>query len=271
MNTLRRQTERGRIAAMPRQLRFGVPRFAGDRYSRRVQLLKFLLPTIGLSLLLLVAAWPRMRAFLESVRFQPAAIDLRDARELQMRHPRYAGRDRHNRPYVVTATTGRQVPDRTDLLSLSEPRADLNLPHGATAVLTASTGIYQSQAQLLDLFRNVRLVHQDGMAFLTASAHVDLAHDSAEGSDPVEGHGPSGDITAAGFRVLSRGDTIIFTGRSDLMLKSVGSAVHPATPPRLPANVSRTATALESAALAERHPAVHMGGTRRQAASKVRR
>lgn len=265
MNALRRQAERGGLAAVPRPSRFALPRFDGDRYSRRVQLLKFLLPAIGLSLLLLVAAWPRMRALLESVRLQAAAIDLRDARELQMIHPRYAGRDRHDRPYVVTAATGRQVPDRADLLSLSQPRADFNLPHGATAVLTASTGIYQSQAQLLDLFRDVKLVHQDGTSFLTASAHVDLARDSAQGGDPVEGHGPSGNITAAGFRILSRGDTIIFTGHADLVLKSVRSAMHPAAPPSLPAEVSKTATAIEAAALAERRPVPHPGATRHAA------
>ncbi len=265
MNALRQKVERGRSAAVSRRWQFGVARLEGDRYSRRVHLLKLLLPAIGLSLLLLVAAWPRMRALLESVRLQPAAIDLRDARELQMVHPRYAGRDRHNHPYVVTAATGRQIPDRTDLLSLSQPRADLNLPHGATAVLTAQTGIYQSQTQLLDLFRDVKLVHQDGTAFRTASAHIDLGHDSAEGGDSVEGHGPSGDITAAGFRILSGGDTIFFTGHSILVLKAVKSAVNPAPPPRLPLNVSKTATALEAAALAEHRTALDADSTQHAA------
>jgi lipopolysaccharide export system protein LptC len=277
MNALRRNGDQGGFVAMPRPLRFAVPRLEGDRYSRRVQLLKFLLPAIGLALLLLVAAWPRVRALLESVRLPSAAIDLRDARELQMVYPRYAGLDRHNRPYVVTAATGRQVPDRDDLMSLSEPRADLTLPHGATAILRARTGIYQSQAQLLDLFRDVTLVHQDGTTFQTESAHIDLAHDSAQGSDPVAGHGPSGEITAAGFRILARGDTIIFTGRSHLVLKGVRSAVHPATPPSLPAEIGKTATALEAAALTERQPTAspnavpRAAGGHRQAAAKVRR
>ncbi len=35
-----------------------------------------------------------------------------------MVNPRYAGADRTGRPFVVTAASGRQVPDRQDLMSL---------------------------------------------------------------------------------------------------------------------------------------------------------
>ena len=39
-----------------------------------------------------------------------------------MVNPRYAGIDRLNRPYVVTAAVGRQMPDRNDLMSLEQPQ-----------------------------------------------------------------------------------------------------------------------------------------------------
>ncbi len=254
MSELRRLAERGGLTAFAAPWRSAVAELGRDRYSRRVQLLKYLLPAIGLSLLLLVASWPRLRPLLESVRLGLPAIDLRDARELQMVHPRYAGLDRHDRPYVVTARTGHQVPDRDDLMALDSPRADMTLAHGATAVLTAATGVYQSQAQLLDLFRDVTLIHQDGTRFVTKTAHLDLANNTAKGDDPVAGHGPSGDIAAAGFRILSRGDRIIFTGHTDLVLKGVGRAARSAAPPELPKTITTTASALEAAALDERRP-----------------
>ena len=50
-----------------------------DRYSRRVTLLKRLLPVIGVALLVLVAIWPRLVPLLESVRFGFPVIDLREA------------------------------------------------------------------------------------------------------------------------------------------------------------------------------------------------
>jgi lipopolysaccharide export system protein LptC len=220
-----------------------------DRHSRRVALLKRLLPVVGAALLALVAIWPRLVPFLDSVRFGLSIIDLREAHELRMLNPRYAGVDRFNRPYVVTSAVGRQAPDRDDLMSLERPRAEMTTHSGALVVLTAATAMYQTQAQLLDLFGDVNLVHENGTRFVTSSAHVDVAADTAAGNDPVTGHGPSGDITAQGFRVVDRGDTIVFTGKSNLLLKGTRPSVRPgANPPTLPAEVAETAAALEAAA-----------------------
>jgi LPS export ABC transporter protein LptC len=168
-----------------------------------------------------------------------------------MLNPRYAGVDRENRPYVVTSAIGRQASDRDDLMSLERPRAEMTMHNGALVVVTAATAMYQSQAQLLDLFGDVNLVRDDGTRFVTNTAHVDVAADSATGTDPVTGHGPSGDITARGFRVLDKGNTIVFTGNSNLLLKGAKPSAHPApSPPTLPAEVAETAAALEAAAAA---------------------
>ena len=222
-----------------------------DRYSRRVTLLKRLLPVIGVALLAQVAIWPRLVPLLDSVRFGFPVIDLREAHELRMLNPRYAGVDRENRPYVVTSAIGRQASNRDDLMSLERPRAEMTMHNGALVVVTAATAMYQSQAQLLDLFGDVNLVHENGTRFVTNTAHVDVAADRAVGDDPVTGHGPSGDITAQGFRVIDRGNTIVFTGKSNLLLKGTKASAHPAaTPPTLPAEVAETASALEAAAVA---------------------
>jgi lipopolysaccharide export system protein LptC len=219
-----------------------------DRYSRRVAFLKRVLPAVGVTLLLLVAGWPRLAPLLESVRLGFSAIDLREARELRMVNPRYGGLDRYNRPYVVTAAIGRQVPDRNDVMALERPKAVMTAHGGASVVLTAATGIYQSQAQLLDLFADVNLIHENGTRFVTQRAHVNLSDNSAEGRDPIEGHGPSGDITGEGFQVLSKGETITFTGESHLLLNGSKPSTTPAEPPALPAAVERTAARIETAA-----------------------
>ena len=220
-----------------------------DRYSRRVALLKRVLPMLGLVLVTLVAIWPRLGPLLESVRLVLPVIDLREARDLRMLNPRYAGVDRFNRPYVVTAAIGRQVPNRDDLMSLERPRAEMTLRRNALIVVTAATAIYQSQAQLLDLFDDVNLVHENGTRFTTRTAHVDVAADTAEGHDPVSGRGPSGDIDAQGFRILDKGDTIIFTGESTLLLKGSKPSDRPAVnPPGLPPGLAETAARIEAAA-----------------------
>jgi lipopolysaccharide export system protein LptC len=220
-----------------------------DRYSRRVAFLKRVLPAVGVTLLLLVAGWPRLAPLLESVRLGFPAIDLREARELRMVNPRYGGLDRYNRPYVVTATIGRQVPDRNDVMALERPKAVMTIHGGVSVVLTAATGIYQSQAQLLDLFGDVTLIHENGTRFATQRAHLNLSDDSAEGHDPIEGHGPSGDITGQGFRILSKGETIIFTGQSHLLFKGTKPSSALAEPAALPAAVASAAARIEAAVI----------------------
>jgi lipopolysaccharide export system protein LptC len=221
----------------------------GDHHSRRVGLLKRLLPILGLMLLTLVAIWPRLDPLLESVRLGVPVIDLRDARELRMLNPRYAGIDRFDRPFVVTAAVGRQIPSRDDLMSLERPKAEMAVHGGAVIVVTAATAVYQSQPQLLDLFGDVTLLHENGTRFVTKTAHVDVASSTGEGHDPVVGHGPSGDIAAQGFRILDKGDTVIFTGKSDLLLKGSRPSAKPATPPPgLPSEVEAAAAQIEAAA-----------------------
>src|SRR5262249_61261624 len=99
------------------------------------------------------------------------------------------------------------------------PKAVLTTHGGASLVLTAATGIYQSQAQFLDLFGDVTLIHENGTRFTTQRAHLNLSDDSAEGHDPIEGHGPSGDIAGQGFRIFSNGETIIFTDQYHLIFR----------------------------------------------------
>jgi lipopolysaccharide export system protein LptC len=217
-----------------------------DRYSRRVRFLRRMLPTIGLSLVMLVAVWPRLHPLLQQVRLGFPAIDLREARELRMVNPRYAGLDRYGRPYVVTAAVGRQTPDRNDVMALEQPKAVMTVHGGASVAVTAATGIYQSPAQLLDLFGDVNLVHENGMRFVTQRAHVNLSDNTAEGRDPIEGHGPSGDIKGEGFQILSKGDTIIVTGRSDLLLKGARPSEASAGPPGLPGEVEQSVAQIES-------------------------
>jgi lipopolysaccharide export system protein LptC len=219
---------------------------ATDHYSRWVALLKVVLPVIGVALLCLVSVWPRLPLLLESVRAGFPAIDLREARELRMVTPRYAGLDRYNRPYAVTAAIGRQVPDRNDVMALERPRAVMTVHGGASVIVTAATGVYQSQAQLLDLFEDVNLLHQDGTRFVTRRAHLNVSDNTAEGHEPVEGHGPSGDIAGEGFVILSNGETIIFTGQSSLVLRGVKPDAPAAAPPALPAEVERLAIQIEA-------------------------
>ena len=227
-------------------------RLSGNSYSRRVALLKLALPAIGGALLLMVLVWPRLAPLFD--RFRWAAIDLRDARELRMINPRYAGTDRDGRPFVITAAVGRQVPQRNDVMALDDPVANVQSHSGAKIRVSANSGVYQTQTQFLDMFGQVTIKREDGSIFTTAAARVDAANDAAEGTAPVEGHGPQGNIVAQGFQVLDKGDIVIFTGHADLVLTPTKQQTPGAEPAAVPAPVAEAAAQLEAKA-EERHVA----------------
>ena len=139
-------------------------------YSRFVSLAKRILPAIALVLLVLVAAWPRLQEALERVHFAPPQIDLREAQDVRMVQARYSGIDRQHRPFIITATVARQNPSANDIVALEQPKGDMTTTSGSAVAVTARTGIYQPQAQLLDLFGDVRLVQDKGNEFRTGSA-----------------------------------------------------------------------------------------------------
>lgn len=188
------------------------------RYSRFVNLAKRILPAVAGFLLLLVAIWPHVRAEVERVHFTAPRLDPREAQDLRMVNAHFTGIDRQNRPFVVTADVARQSPNVDDLISLEGPKGDLTSTSGSWFELSAYTGLYQPNAQTLDLFGNVQLFQDKGNEFHTDSAHVNMANGTADGHDRVDGQGPFGHITGEGFHILDHGATIVFTGRSHLEL-----------------------------------------------------
>jgi lipopolysaccharide export system protein LptC len=196
------------------------------RYSRFVAWMKLALPAAALALVLLVAVWPRIQSAVEKISRLPR-IDLSQARDLRMVNLHYAGVDKHDRPFTVTADAARQRPEVDDLVELEGPKADMTTENDTWLALTAYSGIYQPQAQLLDLFGNVDVFQDKGNEFVTDSAHIDMGKGTAVGTDPVEGHGPFGTIKSEGFRIENQGDIVIFTGKTQLLLQQHGAKEEP--------------------------------------------
>ncbi|HLJ20299.1 MAG TPA: LPS export ABC transporter periplasmic protein LptC [Stellaceae bacterium] len=188
------------------------------RYSRFVAWMKLALPSAALALVLLVAVWPRIQSAVEKISKLPR-LDLSQARDLRMVNLHYAGVDKHDRPFTVTADAARQRPEVDDLVELEGPKADMTTQNNTWLALTAYSGVYRPQAQLLDLFGNVDVFQDKGNEFVTDSAHIDMAKGNAQGDDSVEGHGPFGTIKSEGFRIENQGDVIVFTGKTHLLLQ----------------------------------------------------
>jgi lipopolysaccharide export system protein LptC len=194
---------------------------AGQLARRRilVAVAKRVLPLAAVGLLATIALWPEFEsaadrgrvAFKRVVQVRPEALRIVD--------PRYQGVDSQNRPYNVTAATAIQAGEE-EVVQLQAPKADLLLADGGWLYLQAQEGLFRRGENKLDLEGRVTVHYDDGTQFVTEQAAVDFATSAAGGDTAVAAQGPFGTLTAEGFRILDRGQVVLFTGQSRVVLES---------------------------------------------------
>lgn len=187
-------------------------------YSRFVHAMKVLLPMVAIVLIAVILAWPHLRT--KDVRFRIgfSALKAGAAEETNMVNPRYVGADKDKQPFTVTADLARNAVQSAAVVELEMPKADITLKDGTWLVLTAEQGVYGRATQVLDLSGAVNLFHDQGYEFKTQKARIELEKGMASGDQPVRAQGPFGELEAEGFRIVDKGDTIYFLGRSKAIL-----------------------------------------------------
>ncbi len=195
------------------------PRLSGKSpYSVFVGFMKILLPALAAGLILLVVVWPQLRQEEDGIRSGVGKLTQDQAQNLSMLNPRFDGIDEKNQPYRVTADEATQISPESPLIDLAMPKADITLKDGTWLALTANSGRYNRDGETLNLEGEVNLFHDRGFELRTESVRIDLSTGTAQGSQPVEGQGPTGTLHSEGLRILERGNHIIFTGRTRLVM-----------------------------------------------------
>jgi len=195
------------------------PRFSGrSSYSFFVVLMKVLLPAMAAALVLLLVVWPQLSPIDNHFRVGISKISLDQAESLNMLNPRYDGRDNKNQPFSVTADLASQESGASKVVDLDLPKADLTMEDGTWLVITANSGRYDREAEMVELVDDVVFYHDEGFEVQTGFARIDLKAGSAEGDQAVYGQGPLGSIQSEGFRIESRGQRIFFTGKSRMIV-----------------------------------------------------
>jgi len=190
---------------------------SGGGYSRFVSSMKILLPFLALGLIALIVIWPRLKSE-DTFRIGFSSVRLSGSAQPGVDNARYMGTDENRQPYSITADLARISAKVDGLISLEMPKADLTLEDGTWLVLTADNGQFFEGEQQLDLEGNVNLFHDTGYEISTGQLVVDLKKNVAESKMPVAGHGPFGELTSAGLRLIDKGRTIYFTGPANLTL-----------------------------------------------------
>lgn len=125
-----------------------------------------------------------------------------------MQRPRYQGVDASNRPFNITADEATQIDANT--VDLTNLNADMTLQDKAWVALTAGHGRYRMDTEVLELTSSVNMFYEGGYEFRSDSATLFLQEGRVEGTQPVEGQGPSAILKADRFKVLDRGNILQF-------------------------------------------------------------
>jgi lipopolysaccharide export system protein LptC len=180
--------------------------------------MKVVLPTVAVVLVGLIVVWPQLKVDESQFKIGFARLKATEAGDPSLVNARFVGSDKQDRPFSVTADLAKHMLDEKSMVELEMPKADIISDDGSWLVLTASTGIFDRNAKTLDLDGEVNLFHDSGFEFTTEAAHIDLRGGVAESNTPVRGQGPFGTLRSEGFRMEERGNRILFTGKSRMVI-----------------------------------------------------
>lgn len=176
------------------------------RYTRNVDLLRWLLPVIiivGLGVLLLWPMWQANRI---------SAVMVDEIPNLMIESLNLTGVDEKGHPYALTADRALQAANTKNLIDLEKPKGEQTLEGGSWVAAHADRGRLDQNTKKLWLGGNVEIFHDKGYRFLSQEMNVDIPKSTAWGDQPVLIQGSFGQITGTGFRLLDGGKSIIVTG-----------------------------------------------------------
>jgi lipopolysaccharide export system protein LptC len=209
-------------------------------YTRYVKILRLVLPAVAVISLLGLLVWPFWREhrqnneaaddLAKSQQHQPHAAPTSGqttptAAPLQVIQPDYQGLDNQGRPYRITASRVEQNLNPKAPILLVDPSATLILSPATetrserSLTLKAMHGLYDAQAQTLDLKGAVNLLDDQGYVITAQDLVVDLARFYAMTTTPVTGEGPQGTLSAQSLNIADKGAVIVLKGPSRLVFQ----------------------------------------------------
>ncbi|MEM8772387.1 MAG: LPS export ABC transporter periplasmic protein LptC [Pseudomonadota bacterium] len=202
--------------------------------SRLVRRLRVALPILAAILIVAFIINTRSnsvdQAFLDDFKTITAATE-----ELRMANPRFAGKDDDGKPFEITADAAMQNPAEKDIVALESPRA-VQGGDDTESVVSAQSGLYRSEENILELSDDVTLEHELGAntyILRSPKATVSIKDQVVTSDAGVGAVGPDGGALKADRMKAYRADgRVVFEGNVSMRIypkkDSDGAAVLPA-------------------------------------------
>ncbi len=179
------------------------------RHSRRVRMLKLLLPAAAvLAVVAFVAASWFSSMRIEGVSLESASIQ--DGK-LVMANPSIDGFTANDQPYKMTARRALQeIGGATQRIDLEGIEARLPLDSDTMAHVRAEAGVFDRDANTLDIESEILVETDKGMSARINTARLDLSSGSLETDQPVDIRMEGTQIRADSMTISNNGSVMVF-------------------------------------------------------------
>jgi lipopolysaccharide export system protein LptC len=178
------------------------------KHSSRVGWLKYILPAIGVIIIVLILAVLMLQPKLPlNITIGNSGIE---EGKLLMNNPKLDGFDPKNRAYSVEAARAIQSIEDPTLVELEEIKAKLPLADNLWANITAGNGSFDVTEKKLELGGGVDIVTTDGMRLLLQDAYVDLKAGTMNTHRTINFTSSNASISAQSLEIFENGDRIVF-------------------------------------------------------------
>jgi lipopolysaccharide export system protein LptC len=183
---------------------------AARRHSRMVSVLRIALPAIC------VVVVASMFISVRTVSTSIGNIDLGEVglegTTLTMKNPSLSGFNENGTSYQVTAVKALQDVTNPRVVTLEQIDGTMTNPDGNDVQISAQNGVYDADAQKLDLSNDIVVLTEAGERAYLNSAHVDMEAGMISSDSPVRAETKSARIAANGMEITDRGSHLLFTG-----------------------------------------------------------
>lgn len=212
-----------RMGGLQRDDKERASRRAGQhKYTRFVRYMRVLLPLAALVIVMLMILWPRF----SSKNFSASSINLderptlkKDIQTNRLVTARYEDKDEKGRPYIIEADEAVQQKENPDIIDLKNPKADIKLDAKISLKIKAKSGVFEQEAQNLQLSGGTYFTRSDGATLITQSVYGQMKKGHAQTDDPVSINAPSGTLEAQGGMIVeNQGERITFKGPATMVI-----------------------------------------------------
>ncbi|TPI37555.1 LPS export ABC transporter periplasmic protein LptC [Mesorhizobium sp. B2-9-1] len=182
-----------------------------QRHSRRVRVLKFAVPLLAVAIAVAFPVYSYLKAPV-SVSVQADGTAFSNGK-LVMANPKLNGFTKQKLPYSLTATRATQDVGQQAVIDLEGINAKLPVATDNIVSVDAAHGIYNRDANTMDLTSDVSVTTTDGLVAKFKSIFLDMGKGSMKTSNPVDVSRGGSRITADAMSVEDNGRLVVFENR----------------------------------------------------------